>query len=532
MENSTHLLHDLFNDRAELFGDHPAVVASNMRMSYHSLFQKANQLAHYLRGRGALPNSLIAIVMEKGWEQVVACLGILNAGSAYLPVDASFPPHRLEELLVIGEVSFILTQQRFLDILNSLPYVQKLSQANIIAIDDEKSSFSSFPVVRLKSIQSPDDLAYVIFTSGSTGRPKGVMIEHRAVVNTILDINERYQVRSEDKILALSNLNFDLSVYDIFGILAAGGTIVLPEYSFTKNPFHWIDLLLQEKITIWNTVPMFMQMLVEGLDEPLLCNLRLVLLSGDWIPLDLPHKMRSLISSSLRLISLGGATEASIWSITHEIGANENFTKSIPYGRPMLNQTFYVLNEEMEICPDEVVGELYIGGIGLSRGYWRSPEGTKRSFLSHPQFGRLYKTGDLGRYLPSNEIEFLGRNDFQVKINGYRIELQEIEYQLTRHSGVAKAAVCADAGASPNKHLVAYIVPVEFLSVGAQASGEAIPPEKTEPLQKELVNYLNDHLPKYMVPTTFIMINKLPLSSNGKVDRQALSKLAHNADDD
>lgn len=442
------LLHDLFHEKAKEQADKPAIITPHYRMSYGELCKIANQLGHHLLSLGACPNQLIAVVMEKGWEQVAGCLAILNSGAAYLPIDPTLPPSRIEELLKIGEVSHILTQSKFAHTLpSSLPAI----------CVDNRTIYASYPSSRPKTLQTKEDLAYVIFTSGSTGVPKGVMIDHRAVVNTLVDLNDQYELTSKDRVLALSNLNFDLSVYDIFGLLSSGGAIVFPEPSRVKDPAHWMDLLIREGVTIWNTVPMFMQMLVEShLANKELLNsaLRLVLLSGDWIPVDLPHKIFSLFPPSVRLIGLGGATEASIWSIGHEIFRSESFFKSVPYGKPLRNQTFYVLNDFMEICPEGVIGALYIGGVGLSKGYYRDPTKTKDSFINHPHLGRLYKTGDIGRYLPTNEIEFLGRTDFQVKVNGYRVELQEIEAHLSTHPDVSQTVVNAQ-----NNHLIAYVVP-------------------------------------------------------------------------
>ena len=269
-------------------------------------------------------------------------------------------------------------------------------------------------------------------------------------------------MRPEDRVLALSSLSFDLSVYDIFGTLAAGGTIIIPSASATRDPAHWAEVMVQEQVTVWNSVPALMAMLVEyaaGRPEVLPHALRLVLLSGDWIPVTLPDRIKALVEG-VQVISLGGATEASIWSILYPIETVDPAWKSIPYGKPMVNQRFHVLNEALEPCPVWVPGQLYIGGIGLAKGYWRDEEKTCASFITHPRTGeRLYRTGDLGRYLPDGNIEFLGREDFQVKLQGYRIELGEIEAALTQHPAVRVAVVTAVGEPQGNKRLVAYVVP-------------------------------------------------------------------------
>ena len=367
----------------------------------------------------------------------------------------------------------------------------------------------------LTSAQGPEDLAYVIFTSGSTGRPKGVMIDHRGAVNTIADINQRFGVGPEDRVLALSSLSFDLSVYDLFGTLAAGGTVVYPQASQTRDPAHWAERLESAGVSVWNSVPALMEILVDYLADqgrPLPASLRLVMLSGDWIPVALPGRIRGLSPRQPEVVSLGGATEASIWSILHPIGAVGEAARSIPYGKPMVNQTFHVLDPALEPRPTWVPGDLFIGGIGLAKGYWRDPEKTAASFLLHPRTAeRLYRTGDLGRYLPGGDIEFLGREDSQVKIRGYRVELGEIELALTRHPAIREAVVLAREGGGPGeKRLVAYLVCEEG----------ALPASRPDPA--ELRSRLRHFLPDYMVPASFVFLDALPLTANGKVDRRAL----------
>ena len=450
---SSEMLHTLFAAQVSQRSKESAVVSSNRSLSYEELSCRSNRVGRLLREKGAQPNTLVAVVMEKGWEQVVAVLGILNSGAAYLPVDPAAPKERLWHLLNDGKVSLILTQSWLDEKLEWPDHVQCFS------VDKIEPGNEIHPP---KLAQEPDALAYVIYTSGSTGLPKGVMIDHRGAVNTILDVNQRFGVGPGDKVLALSNLNFDLSVYDIFGTLAAGGTIVLPDASGTKDPAHWLQLMTQEQVTIWNSVPALMQMFVEyvsGRADVVPQSLRLALLSGDWIPLDLPDKIKAM-KDGVQVISLGGATEASIWSTLYSIEEVDPNWKSIPYGRPMVNQRIYVLNEFMEDCPDWVPGQLYIGGIGLAQGYWRDEDKTKDSFDVHPRTGeRLYRTGDLGRYLPDGNIEFLGREDFQVKIRGYRIELGEIETTVKQHPGVRDAVVTAVGETQGNKRLVSYVVP-------------------------------------------------------------------------
>jgi len=498
---SGEMLHTLFVSQVSQRPQQLAVVSSRKNLTYTKLYHWSNQVAHWLRQRGAYPNTLVAVVMEKGWEQVVAVMGILQSGAAYLPIDPELPKERFHYLLKHGEVKLALTQS-WLD--KHLEWPEAIQR---FQVDSEQlRELNEQP---LESMQSPEDLAYVIFTSGSTGLPKGVMINHRGAVNTIIDINRRFGLNPGDRILALSSLSFDLSVYDIFGILAAGGTIVMPPAISTRDPVCWIELMQQEQVTIWNSAPALMEMLVESLtDQPrcLLDSLRLTLLSGDWIPVTLPHRIQT-VAKNAQVVSLGGATEASIWSIYYPIEDVDPNWKSIPYGRPLTNQRFYVLNDMLEPCPVWVTGNLYIAGIGLATGYWRDQEKTSASFVTHPRTGeQLYRTGDLGRYLPNGNIEFLGREDFQVKIRGYRIELEEIEATLIEHPAIQAAVVTALVETQGDKRLVAYIV----FEQGKELTNN------------ELQNLLANKLPTYMIPSNFIILDSLPLTFNGKVDRRSL----------
>jgi amino acid adenylation domain-containing protein len=497
----TGLLHTLFATQVPERPDQPAVVAPDRILTYEELFFRSNQVGRRLRQLGARPNKLVAVVMEKGWEQVVAVLGILASGAAYLPIEAGLPKERLWYLLEHGEVELVLTQSR-LD--QGLDWPEGLQR---VCVDDEAlTGVDNHP---LDGAQGPEDLAYVIYTSGSTGLPKGVMIDHRGAVNTILDINKRFGVGQHDRVLALSALSFDLSVYDIFGTLAAGGTIVMPEQGAARDPSRWAQLIAQKGVTIWNSVPTLMALLAEYVANGpglLPSSLRLVLLSGDWIPLGLPDQIKTQ-TGEVQIISLGGATEASIWSILHPIETVDPNWESIPYGRPMVNQRFHVLNEALAPCPLWVPGQLYIGGVGLAKGYWRDEEKTQRSFITHPRTGeRLYRTGDLGRYLPDGNIEFLGREDFQVKIQGYRVELGEIEAALGKHPEVRTVVVKAVGELQGDKRLVAYVVQEP----------------KSAPGTSELRHFVQQKLPEYMIPSAFVLLDELPLTPNGKVDREAL----------
>ncbi|MEY2831665.1 MAG: hypothetical protein RLZZ574_923, partial [Cyanobacteriota bacterium] len=504
---SDKMLHTLFAAQVKARKNESAVISFQGNLTYQELYEKSNQVGHKLRSLLLTSNQLVAVVMDQGWEQIVAVMGILAAGAAYVPIDPNLPQERREYLLNNSQVSLVLTQSWL---------KEKLTQSAItIELCLDNQDFSQSSREPLEPIQNPDDLAYLIYTSGSTGVPKGVMINHRGAVNTILDLNRRFKVTSSDRVLALSSLSFDLSVYDIFGTLAAGGTIIIPEPSsdgsqtcngLARNPAHWAKAIAEHQVTIWNSVPALMQMIVDYAAEnsQILANLRLVLLSGDWLPLTLPTQIKALAADA-QVISLGGATEASIWSILYPITKVDPTWKSIPYGRPMANQHFYVLNKFLEPCPAWVTGELYIGGIGLAMGYWQQEAKTAASFITHPHTGeRLYRTGDLGRYLRDGKIEFLGREDFQVKIGGYRIELGEIESILTQHPAVEQAVVVVAGKQLREKRLVAYAVVDQEISCN------------------QLRDFLREQLPAYMIPSAFIYLEKLPLSANGKIDRRGL----------
>jgi amino acid adenylation domain-containing protein len=454
-------LHGLFERQAARDGQRPAVISDSRQLDYGTLDRLANALAHRLCSRGARPGRLVAVVMEKGWEQVVAVLGVLKAGAAYLPIDPDLPGERWRGLLAQGEVAIAVTQPWVDARLDWPPAIARLCVAG-------DAGAAQPPAVE------PDAaaIAYVIFTSGSTGVPKGVVIDHRGAVNTVLDVNERFAVGQDDRILALSSLSFDLSVYDLFGALAAGGAVVMPAAG--RDPASWAEAIGRWRVTIWNSVPALAAMLVEhGAGRALpLASLRLALLSGDWIPVTLPDRLRALAPAA-RMVSLGGATEASIWSVLYPIDRVDPSWTSIPYGRAMLNQRLYVLDSQLQPRPPWVPGDLYIGGIGLAHGYWRDDERTRASFVDHPRTGeRLYRTGDLGRWLPDGDVEFLGREDTQVKIQGHRIELGEIEAALEALPEVRSAVAAAIGPNRFERRLVAYVVP-RSPSPGAGAAPEA-----------------------------------------------------------
>ncbi len=430
--------------------DAPAVVHPGGTLTHGQLWARITAVAEELRAGGCGPGDRAAVVMDKGVEQVIAAHAVLLTGAAYVPVDTTQPAARRRAILGDAGVRHVLTQSWLAEIGDWEEGVRPI-EVDTVPEAHMPDAVPPRPV-------DPDTLAYVVYTSGSTGTPKGVMVTHRAALNTITDVNRRFAVGSGDRVLALAALGFDLSVYDLFGPLGAGGALVLPEADRRGDPSHWAELAREHGVTLWNSVPAQMGMLADYLStapDRAPTTLRVALLSGDWIPLTLADRVRAHLPGTA-LFSLGGATEGSIWSIHHPIGEADPSWPSVPYGRPLTNQTFHVLDERMRDRPDWVAGELHIGGAGVASGYLGDEARTAERFVIHPRTGeRLYRTGDLGRYRPGGDIEFLGREDDQVKIRGHRVELAEIEAALTSHPAVASAAVLA-VGGREDRRLAAF----------------------------------------------------------------------------
>jgi epothilone synthetase B len=424
----------------------PAVTDAFGTVSFGELRTRAASVAKQLRAGKLEPGSLVGIFVPKSNLQIVAVLGALLADMAYLPIPAGSPELRRNRLIEHGNVDIVLTGRA-----NShLSWPHGVSHLYVDECDPIEGQTTTPQA-------SPGDLAYVIFTSGSSGEPKGVMIEHQTACNTLEDINRRFCITSEDKVLGLSDLGFDLSVYDIFGLLGIGGHLILPDPERIRDPGHWSHLLREHRVTVWNSVPALASMLVEH-NDGIYPDLKLFLLSGDWVPVDLPDKLRR-IAPNARIIALGGATEASIWSNYFDTANLASDATSVPYGWPLANQRLHVLNEALQACPTGVTGGLYIAGKGLARGYLADATLTETKFFNHPDTGeRLYSTGDLGRYLAGGAIEFLGREDAQVKIGGYRIELGEVEAALTGHPLVSEATAFVSGKGIEGRRLLACVV--------------------------------------------------------------------------
>ena len=483
----------LFMKQVRSSGMESAIISEERVLTYREVDDLSSGLMKAIKNAPMGVGKITAVLMEKSWQQVVAVLGILKAGSAYIPIDATLPKERVKLLLEKSGACTIISQKGIEEKFGTNFNKNWITIESVQAVEsnEDNSVFS--------------ELAYVIFTSGSTGEPKGVMITHENVMNTILDVNERIDLNQKDRVFALSNLNFDLSVFDIFGVLLVGGAIVIPKQFDIKNPRKWLELIEQHHVTVWNTVPASAEMLIEyangqGIFQT---NIRKVLLSGDWIPVDLPERIRK-ITKGVEIFSLGGATEGSIWSIIYKIEEGCFFQTSIPYGKPLANQRFYILNERMEECPDMVPGELFISGKGVAKGYWNDPQKTKERFVPDPKVPgeMMYATGDIGRYLKSGDIEFLGREDYQVKVNGYRIELGEIEHYIRLNHAVKDTVVIKGS----DNRLVAFLVLTD----------------NQEQLKELLDDWLRSRLPAYMIPSEYIYLKKIPLTPNHKIDKKEL----------
>ncbi len=477
--------------------DNIALVAFGKKYTYRELgfYVKAVQKSLGKTEKG----EIIGIRLKKGIWQIASVLAVVMSGGTYLPLDCKQPVDRAEKIMKNAGCRIMIGNETEF----------KNPERKLINIDTLSPVIDGVPY---STDVEQDSTAYIIYTSGSTGEPKGVAVSHRGASNTILDINERFNINENDNIIGLANLAFDLSVYDIFGAFYASATLVLVDDDLTRNPEHYYNIIRDENITVWNSVPAQMNMLtlyMEGRKIEPISSMRLVMMSGDWIPVNLPYSVKNAFPNSLQ-ISLGGATEASIWSIIYEIDADRTYKKSIPYGKPLSNQTFYCLDDSLNEVPDYKQGELYIGGKGLALCYLNDEKLTAEKFIYHERLGeRIYKTGDFGMYHSDGNIEFLGRKDFQVKIRGHRVELGEIENavkEVTDAELVKVMAISLETG-----NIVACFLKLKNA-------------EKAD--RHQLDSALLKKIPKYMIPSVYVDIDEIPMTRNGKIDVKELEKRA------
>ena len=516
-------IHELFTQQVIKTPDAIAVKFGNQQLTYTQLNQKANQLANYLQNCGVTSEVLVGLYLERSLDILIAILAILKAGGAYLPLDPKYPQTRLTDILNDSQVSIILTQEKLLTSLSSplprgetplTPY-----QGKIILLDTDLTIISQQNIETPISAIKPDNLAYVIYTSGSTGKPKGVAVEHRSLVNFVQVAIQEYKITDNDKILQFASINFDAALEEIFSALASGATLVLRTVEMLNSFSIFLQKCRQWQITGLFLPTAYWQQLISELvatDKILPETIRLIDIGGERLLPDklklwqnyLQEKLSSWPSLPI-LINTYGPTEATVVTTFCNVSQVEDEREQQSIGRVIPNAKTYILDAKLQPVPIGIPGELHIGGAGLARGYLHNPELTSAKFISHC-FGdspsvRLYKTGDLVRYLPDGYIEYLGRIDDQVKIRGFRIELGEIETVLTAHSQITAATVVVREDNPNIKQLVAYIVTNE--------------PSLN---RSDLQNFLKQKLPDYMIPTVFVFLDALPKTLNGKIDRKQL----------
>ncbi|MEH1855162.1 MAG: amino acid adenylation domain-containing protein [Nostoc sp.] len=513
-------IHELFESQVEETPDAIAVVFENEQLTYCELNKRANQLAHYLRTLGVKSEVLVGICLERSLSMVIGLLAILKAGGAYVPLDPSYPQERKAFMLQDSQPKVLLTQQQLVE---SLP----THTAKVVCLD------SNWEIISQHSQENPacdlslDNLAYVIYTSGSTGQPKGAMNSHRGICNRLLWMQSTYQLTASDRILQKTPFSFDVSVWEFFWPLITGARLVVAQPEGHRDPNYLVNVIREQQISTIHFVPSMLQVFLEAKGLENCHSLKRVIVSGEALPLQLQQRFFNRLDAQLH--NLYGPTETAVdvsfWACRQQSSLEDNNIsqqKTVPIGRPIDNIQIYLLDKHLNPVPVGVTGELYIGGVGVGRGYLNRPQLTAEKFIPNPfqtvrgageqgsrggkedqssNSERLYKTGDLARFLANGEIEYIGRIDYQVKIRGFRIELGEIEASISQHTGVRETVVVADA-----QRIVAYLVPHA---------------EQTLTIS-QLRNFLESKLPNYMVPAAFVILDQLPLTPNGKIDRKAL----------
>ncbi|MFN6563899.1 MAG: non-ribosomal peptide synthase/polyketide synthase [Nostoc sp. ChiSLP01] len=512
-------IHQLFEEQAERTPDAVAVVFGNQQLTYQQLNTQANQLAHYLRSLGVKADTLVGICVERSLEMIVGLLGILKAGGAYLPLDPEYPQERLSFMLEDAQISVLLTQQQFVDTLQTT----SLHQARVVCLDTDREKITQNSSSNPENTATPDNLAYIIYTSGSTGKPKGVLVNHNNVTRLFAATDAWYKFNSDDVWTMFHSYAFDFSVWEIWGALLYGGRLVVVPYLVTRSPESFYQLLCQEKVTVLNQTPSAFRQLIQAEQSMATTgelNLRFVIFGGEALELSsLQPWFDRHGDQQPQLVNMYGITETTVHVTYRPLNKADLYDTASVIGRPIPDLQVYLLDEYLKPVPIGVPGEMYVGGEGVTRGYLNRPELTQQRFISYPflkaegrsqeaQGNKLYRTGDLARYLSNGELEYLGRLDNQVKIRGFRIELGEIEGLLAQHPAVWENVAIVREDEPGDKRLVAYVVlkAEESTTVG------------------QLREFLANQLPSYMVPNAFVLLESLPLTSNGKVDRRALPK--------
>jgi amino acid adenylation domain-containing protein len=493
-------IHQLFEAQVDRTPDAIAVVFEDQKLTYRDLNERSNQLAHYLQQLGVKPEVLVGICVERSLEMAIGILGILKAGGAYVPLDPGYPPERLAFMLKDAQTPVLLTQKHLVE---KLPLVE----TRAICLDADWQAIALQSSENLTAAVTAENLAYVIYTSGSTGKPKGAANTHRGICNRLLWMQDAYELTESDRVLQKTPFSFDVSVWELFWPLLTGARLIIARPEGHRDSFYLVELIARQQITTLHFVPSMLQLFLEEPRLDFCHSLKRVITSGEALSFELQERFFNRLNAQLH--NLYGPTEAAVdvsfWACTRQ-----RYPGIVPIGRPIANTQLYILDRYLQPVPIGVPGELHIGGAGLARGYLNRPELTAQKFIPNPfsnsPDARLYKTGDRARYLPDGNIEYLGRIDNQVKIRGYRIELGEIEAQLNRHPAVRESAVLLREDAPGDKRLIAYIV----------AASE------TTLTTGELHVFLKEKLPDYMVPAAFVLLEALPLTINGKLDRRSL----------
>ncbi len=459
------------------------------QLSFRQVEERVLDKMHYMYEQGVRERDFVAVVLGKSVEQVVCTLAIVGLGAIYVPFEEEVPKKRFDGCMEhIGcQYAFIAEERK-----------KELSE-NLHVLDEKKYEGKR----GCYGNSSQEDLLTIIHTSGSTGNPKAVMVPQKGVINCIDDTLEHFNIGKRDAAIALTNLSHDMSMFDLFGMLFAGGKIVMPREKHVKDPVYWIQLIQKYQVTIWNSVPAMLQMLNQVLNQEHskeLGTIRRVFTGGDYIPAVMLGELKNKLPNA-EMISVGGPTETTLWNIYHEVTEEDLKKGKIPYGRPISNNAYSIRDEHLREVPVGVTGVMYCTGVGVTKGYYNDEKTTKEKYILDEHGARMYCTGDLGRYLPNGEIEFMGRNDLQIKVNGKRIELNEIEHAMSEYPGVETAVAKVS---DDKKQIYGYYMAKEEIS--------------TERMQQ----FLKDALPVYMIPKAFMKLEVLPLSRTNKIDRNAL----------
>lgn len=489
-----------FEEQAARTPNAVALYFRDKSLTYRELDERTNQLGRYLQSIGVRQETLVGVLMERSLEMVVALLAILKAGGAYVPLDPGYPSERIAFLLEDSQAPFILTTER---LSTELPPVE----GHILSVDGMASVIASHRSDPVDCPAQEENLMYMIYTSGSTGKPKGVMVEHRNV-QSFFAAMDRLLGTKPGVWLAVTSISFDISVLEIFWTLTRGFQVVLHG---EEGPHTIAREIVHYGVTHFQSTPSLARIVaVNPHSLAVLGKVKYLLLGGEALPVSLLNTLRTTVTGEI--FNVYGPTETTIWSTAYRIPAAAEFEKTVSIGQPLANMQAYILDSDLKPVPDGEPGELYLGGEGVVRGYWGRPELTKERFVPAPfsTTERMYRTGDMARFLSSGNIEYLGRTDFQVKLRGFRIELGEIEATLEQNSAVQQAVVVAREDRPGDKRLVGYVV----LYPGSMATAAS------------LRAMLELKLPEYMVPSQIILLDRLPLTANGKIDRRALPAIS------